>query len=272
MRMRSRACMRGTEMTFSTLLIAHRGASREAPENTQAAFDLAWQQGADGIEADFRLTRDGRVVCLHDAGTGRTAGVDLAVADASLDELRRLDIGSWKGARWQGERIVTLEGVLARLPAAKRLFIELKSGPEIIEPLRQILAAADGPVEQLRLLTFDNRLVALLKQQLPGMRVCLNLDYRWSLRTRSWSPSRAEIPAVLEQCGADGLSSRAHALLDAPLVAELQRSGKEIHVWTVDSVRSAGHYRDLGVDSIMTNRPGWLRSRLTAEASGECGR
>lgn len=254
--------MRDTEMTFSTLLIAHRGASREAPENTLAAFELAWQQGADGIEADFRLTRDGRVVCLHDAGTGRTAGVDLAVAEASLDELRRLDIGAWKGARWQGERIVTLEEVLDRLPEGKRLFIELKSGPEIIEPLRRILDASSVPFERLRLLAFDSRLVARLKQELTGIRVCLNLDYHRHLPALSWSPSRPEIRAILEQCGADGLSSRAHVLLNAPFVAELHGNGKEVHVWTVDSARSAGHYRDLGVDSIMTNRPGWLRNSI----------
>jgi glycerophosphoryl diester phosphodiesterase len=244
------------------LLIAHRGASRDAPENTQAAFDLAWQQEADGIEADFRLTRDGRVVCLHDAGTGRTAGVDLTVAEASLDELRRLDIGAWKGVRWQGERIVTLEEVLDRLPDGKRLFIELKCGPEIIEPLRHILSAAGVPAGQLRLLAFDSQLVARLKQQIPDIRVCLNLDYRWNLRTRSWRPTREEIRDLLQLCGADGLSSRAHARLDAQLVAELQRSGKEVHVWTVDSVRSARRYRDLGVDSIMTNRPGRLCGRL----------
>ena len=262
----------GIGITMSTLLIAHRGASREAPENTLAAFGLAWQQGADGIEADFRLTRDGRVVCLHDASTGRTAGVDMAVAEASLDELKQLDVGRWKGARWQGERIPTLEEVLDRLPAGKRLFIELKSGPEIIEPMRRILTAGNVPVELLRLLAFDAQLVARLKEQLPGIRVCLNLDYRWSLRTRSWSPSRAEIQATLEQSGADGLSSQAHGLLDAQFVAELHRSGKEVHVWTVDSARSAGHYRDLGVDSIMTNRPGWLRGRLITEGSGGCGR
>lgn len=253
-------------MTISThtdpLLIAHRGASREAPENTPAAFDLAWQQGADGIEADFRLTRDGRVVCLHDASTGRTAGVDLTVAEASLEELQRLDIGAWKGAPWQGQRIATLEEVLNGLPAGKKLFIELKCGPEIIEPLRRILAAAGIPTGQLRLLAFDAQLVALLKQQLPEMRTCLNLDYRWSLRSRSWRPTREEIRALLQQCGADGLSSRAHAVLDASLVAALQRSGKEVHVWTVDSVRTAGRYTALGVDSIMTNRPGWLRDRL----------
>jgi glycerophosphoryl diester phosphodiesterase len=249
----------------STKLIAHRGASREAPENTQAAFDLAWKQGADGIEADFRLTRDGRVVCLHDAGTGRTAGVDLAVAEVSLDELRRLDVGAWKGARWRGERIPSLEEVLTRLPVGKRLFIELKSGPEIIEPLRRILTSGNVPVEQLRLLAFDSRLVARLKLQLSGIRVCLNLDYRWNLSKRSWSPSQAEIRAALEQSGADGLSSRANALLDDQFIFELHRRGKEIHVWTVDSARSAGHYRALGIDSIITNRPGWLRGRLMQE-------
>ncbi|MBC8017821.1 MAG: glycerophosphodiester phosphodiesterase [Verrucomicrobia bacterium] len=254
------------------LLIAHRGASQEAPENTLAAFNLAWQQGADGIEADFRLTRDGQVVCLHDASTGRTAGVDLVVAEASLDESRQLDVGRWKGARWQGECIPTLEEVLDRLPAGNMLFIELKSGPEIIEPMRLILSETGVPAGQLRLLAFDTQLVARLKEQLPGMRVCLNLDYLWSLRTRSWSPSRAEIQATLEQCGADGLSSRAHALLDAQFVAELHHSGKEIHVWTVDSAPSASHYRGLGVDSIMTNRPGWLRGRLMMAGSGGCGR
>src|SRR5512133_60470 len=136
-------------MTMSThtepLLIAHRGASREAPENTLAAFDLAWQQGADGIEADFRLTADGRIVCLHDATTGRTANLDLVVADSSFAELQQLDVGSWKGTRWQGERIPTLEEVLARLPLGKRLFIELKSGPEMLAPLRRILTASHVP-------------------------------------------------------------------------------------------------------------------------------
>lgn len=245
-----------------TLLIGHRGASRNAPENTLAAFELAWQEGADGIEADFRLTRDGRVVCLHDAGTGRTAGVDLLVADSTLAELKQLDVGAWKGARWRGERIPSLEEILERFPAGKLLFIELKSGPEIIAPLRQILATGGVPAGQLRLLVFDVQLVARLKQQLPGVRVCLNQDYRWEWSSRSWSPSQEEILSTLEQSGADGLSSRAHALLDGQFVAELRRRGQEIHVWTVDLARCAGHYRSLGVDSIMTNRPGWLRNRL----------
>lgn len=246
------------------LIIAHRGASQEAPENTLAAFDLAWQQGADGIEADFRLTADGRIVCLHDATTGRTANLDLVVADSSCAELQRLDVGSWKGARWQGERIPTLEEVLARLPVGKMLFIELKSGPEMIEPLRRILTASHVPAGQLRLLAFDIPLVTRLKERLPGYQVCLNLEYRWHWRTLSWSPSRPEVLTTLERCNSDGLSSQAHARLDAALIAELHERGKEVLVWTVDAARSAERYRALGVDALMTNRPGWLRSRRPA--------
>src|SRR3954447_2364486 len=86
------------------LIIGHRGASFDAPENTAAAFGLAFLQGADGIEADFHLSSDGEIVCIHDATTGRTAGVDLVVAETSLKELKRLDVGLWKGREFPGER------------------------------------------------------------------------------------------------------------------------------------------------------------------------
>ncbi len=247
------------------LLIAHRGASRDAPENTLAAFYLAWQQGADGIEADFRLTGDGRVVCLHDAGSGRTAGVDLAVSAVSLHELKQLDVGRWLGERWAGERIPTLEEVLERVPEGKCCFIELKSGAEIVEPLRRILAVSGLPPDRLRLLAFDRQLAPLLKQQLPDIPVCLNMDFRWSLARMDVKRTWDGILKVLEQSGADGLSCRDHPLLDEAFVGELQRRGLELHVWTVDSVRAARRYCRLGANSIMTNRPGWLRSRLDKE-------
>jgi len=260
--------MKATE-SAQPLIIAHRGASRDAPENTLAAFQLAWQQGADGIEADFRLTLDGRIVCLHDVGTGRTAAIDLTVATTSFADLRRLDLGSWKGPAWQTEPIPSLEEVLQQLPAGKILFIELKSGPEIIAPLRRILDHGITATGQLRLLAFDPLLIARCKEQLPDIRACLNVNYRWSLRTLGWQPTRLEIPALLEQCGADGLSSRNCSLLDEQFITRLQQNGKEVHVWTVDSARTARRYRQMGVDSIMTNRPGWLRSRLIAAGCEE---
>ena len=94
------ACLLGALLTGGVCaevkIVAHRGASLDAPENTLAAFRLAWSQGADAIEGDFRLTKDGRIACLHDDTTQRTAGLDLTVADSTLAELRELDVGSWK--------------------------------------------------------------------------------------------------------------------------------------------------------------------------------
>ena len=110
------------------LVIAHRGSSAQAPENTLPAFQLAWAQGADGIEADFLLTKDGHIVCFHDKDTKRLAGRQLAVAAATLEELRQFDVGSiqpqaveralrsWKGDQYKGVRIPTIAEVFATVP------------------------------------------------------------------------------------------------------------------------------------------------------------
>src|SRR5262245_3502406 len=106
-------------------IIAHRGSSLLAPENTLAAAQLAWQEGADAVEGDFQLTKDGRFVCLHDNSLKRTAGIDRLVADCTLDELRACDVGRWKGEQFAGEPIPTLEELLATVAPGKRFFVEL---------------------------------------------------------------------------------------------------------------------------------------------------
>lgn len=258
-------------MTGSTLIIGHRGASHGAPENTLAAINLAWQEGADGIEADFRLTADNRIVCLHDASTGRTTGCDLAVAAASLAELQQLDAGRWLGPAWEGERIPTLAEVLAALPPAKKLFIELKSGPEIAAPLAQDLLKSGVAPEQLRLLSFSAPLLTRLKTLLPDYRCCWLTDYRLERQTGVWRPSRDEVLATLRQSGVDGLASQGRAVLDRQFVADLRQEGYEIHVWTVDAIATARRFMALGVDSIMTNTPGRLRQRLGATGRVSAG-
>ncbi len=245
------------------LIIGHRGASREAPENTLESFRLAWEQGADGIEADFRLTADGQIVCMHDETSWRTTGVDLRIADSSLKELRRLDAGLWKGAGWSGAMIPTLDEVLAAIPSGSWFYIEIKSGPEIIAPLERVLRASKLTPERIRLLSFSASLISELKQRLPDWRACWLCDYRHSLMRNVWHPSREYVLDTIRRSGADGLASAHRAILDRGLVDSLKALGKETHVWTVDRLTAAQRLRELGVDSIMTNRPGWLRCRLT---------
>lgn len=245
------------------LIIGHRGASREAPENTLESFRLAWEQGADGIEADFRLTADEQIVCMHDETSWRTTGVDLRVADTPLKELRRLDAGLWKGADWSGAMIPTLDEVLAAIPSGSWFYIEIKSGPEIVAPLERVLTASKLTPERIRLLSFSAPLISELKQQLPDWRACWLCDYRHSLMHNVWHPSREYVLDTIRRSGADGLASAHRAILDRGLVDRLKELGKETHVWTVDRLPAAQRLRELGVDSIMTNRPGWLRCRLT---------
>lgn len=243
-------------------LIAHRGASHDAPENTLASFCLAWETGADGIEGDFHLTLDGEIVCIHDPTTGRTAGADLTVAGSTLAKLRQLDAGSWKGEAWSRERIPTLGEVIATIPTGKRLFIELKCGPEILPPLAAALARSGLNPEQAVIMAFDARVVAASRELLPRVKTLWLSDFRKERIFGGWSPAIEKVLLTLKSCGACGLAGRAHRSLDAAFVRRLHDAGMEFHVWTVDSPRSAARFIDLGADTIFTNRPGWLRGKL----------
>ena len=243
-------------------LIAHRGGAHIAPENTLAAFRLAWETGIDGIEGDFRLTRDGEIVCMHDATTGRTAGISLPVAGSTLARLRELDVGIWKGEKWAGERIPTIEEVIATVPPGKRLVIELKSGPEIVLPLQKALAGSGLDPGQAVILAFSEEVIAEASNQLPRVKRFWLTDFKREWHGGGWSPPIDRILRTLERTGADGLSSKAHRSIDAAFVQALRDAGMEFHVWTVDDLRTARRFCDLGVDSITTNRPGWLKARL----------
>jgi glycerophosphoryl diester phosphodiesterase len=90
------------------MLVAHRGSSKGAPENTLAAFDLAWRENADAVEGDFYLTKDGAVICLHDGTFKRTAGVNKRPIDLTLKEIKKLDVGRWKNKKFVNETVPTL--------------------------------------------------------------------------------------------------------------------------------------------------------------------
>jgi len=250
-------------MDTTPKIIGHRGASFDAPENTLAAFRLAFEQGGDGIEGDYQLTLDGQIVCMHDATTARTAGIDLQVSGSTLKELKTLDVGSWKDRRWACERIPTLEEVLAAVPLGKWVFIELKCGAEIIPPLKEILCRSKVAMEKIRLLTFDSLLAGELTAAIPGIPVCLNVEYTHGKLDEAWAPSLDQILGMMACSGAAGLSSEANGRVDDTLVNAIRSNGKELFVWTVDSVSDAKRYQRLGVDAVMTNRPGFLKSGIS---------
>lgn len=202
-------------------IIAHRGSSATAPENTLAAFRLALDEEANGIEGDFRLSADGRIVCLHDASTRRTTGRDLAVAAAPLEELRELDAGGWKHPRFAGERIPILGEVLALLPRDKFLFLEIKCGTEIVAPLAEALAEERARAERIVLIAFDPAVIHACRRALPQH------PAHWLSRLENFRrPAvRAGVLDTLRDCGATGLGFRQDAPVTAGWLAELRACG-----------------------------------------------
>ena len=254
--------MRGNPVTRMPLIVAHMGASYDAPENTLASFRLAWQQGADAIEGDFHLTADGRIVCIHDQTLDRTAGVHAAVAGSTLAELREMDVGSRRGQEWRGERIPTIEEVLATVPAGRKVFIEIKVGPDILTPLRKAIEGSAVAREQIVVIAFDAEVVARAKRELTGTKAMWLVAHARDSEADEWRPTPDQILVALTRSGADGVDSDASPAVDRGLAAALRARRLELHVWTVDDPGTAERLVALGVHSLTTNRPGWLRARL----------
>ncbi len=252
------------------LIIAHRGASADAPENTLAAFNLAWQRGADGIEGDFYLSKDGEIVCIHDDTTKRLTGgkVDLAVAETTLADLRKLDVGSWKDPKYVDQRIPTLKEVLATIPSGKRIFIEIKCGPEIVPVLKKQLAEFPQlKPEQITLICFQKNVIAACRKQVPELRSNWLCKYRQNKITRKWSPSSDSILTSLKETGASGLGTQALLKVITPeFVKQLRDANYGFHCWTIDDIEVAKRFLALGVDSITTNRPDFIRKGIATEA------
>jgi glycerophosphoryl diester phosphodiesterase len=109
------------------LVITHRGESHDAPENTLAAIDLAWERGADAVEIDVHLSKDNNVVVIHDFNTHWLGGVSKKVAAQTLSELKQLNVGSWKNERWWGEKISTLNEVMETVPPGNGWSLKYKA-------------------------------------------------------------------------------------------------------------------------------------------------
>jgi glycerophosphoryl diester phosphodiesterase len=245
------------------LIIAHRGASHDAPENTMSAFRLAIEQGADGFEGDFYLTQDGEIICLHDKDTERVAGRKLPATKTAFDELRKLDVGSWKGPQWKGEQMPTLAEVLAAVPEGKKFYIELKSSAEVVGPVVKALDSSGLAPEQIVIISFHEAAVAEAKRLLPNVKAYWLTDFK-EQEDGSLKPTVDEVIATLKRSGADAVSGKAVTEhFNKEFIDRLREAGyDEFHVWTIDDADVARFYRDLGAASITTNRPGWLRQQL----------
>jgi glycerophosphoryl diester phosphodiesterase len=246
------------------IIVAHRGASYDAPENTMAAFNLAWQQGADGVEGDFYVTKDGHIVCIHDADTKRTGGEKLVVAASTLEQLRKLEYGKWKHEKFAGESLPTFDEVLKSIPADKHFIIELKTGPEIVPLLKTALEGHQADPARLLIISFNAETVAACKSQLPNIKVHWLTGYKLDRLKSQWTPTLEKVIETLKSSGADGFGTQGNRdVVTADYIAKLKAAGlKEFHVWTIDEPQDAQYFQSLGAMGITTNRPDLIRQSL----------
>jgi glycerophosphoryl diester phosphodiesterase len=239
-----------------TKIVAHRGASDLAPENTLASVQLAWRLGADAVEVDVRLTRDGRIVAIHDPTTDRTAGTHLEVAATHSAHLRCLDVGRHKHAEFAGEPIPFLEEVLDTVPAGRHLFVEIKCGPEILPRLEETVNRS-GKRSQLVLIGFDLGAMRAAKRRLP------DVPAYWLRDKRLWTPHSLSLVKKAKVCGIDGLDVHWSGVTRR-FTAAVKEAGLKLYIWTVDHPAHARRLQRLGVDGITTNRPDRFAGTATA--------
>lgn len=230
------------------LIIAHRGASAYAPENTRAAFELARDMGADGFECDVHLSKDGVPVVIHDENLTRLAGLNKRVRDLTCRKLQQLDIGSWFDRRFCDQRILTLEEALVLSKPRFVCMVEVKDSGDgrtnqsLAQKVARTLKGAHATA-----CSFDLEVCARLKAALPG----LHVDW---IEGASKLISRSLSPVFAQKAGLDGISSD-YRHLTAARVNEAHAAGLRVDAWTVNRAASVLRLARMGVDAIETDKP-----------------
>jgi glycerophosphoryl diester phosphodiesterase len=248
-------------------IIAHRGESMDAPENTMAAFRLAFARGDEAIELDTQLTRDNELIVCHDPDTLRTTGVKQIIRESTLSDLQELEGGSWKGSQWAGEKLPALDQVLAALPRATRCFIEIKVGPEAVPPLEKLVKKHENKDAQLVIISFEAATIAEVKRRMPYLEAHLLSWFEHDKLTLTWSPDAQSLIDLAHSIGADGLGLDHVGPVDHSFVQQAKLSGLALYAWTIDDVERARQLIDAGVDGITTNRGAWMREQLQFDRS-----
>lgn len=229
-------------------IIAHRGSSFMAPENTIASANLAWEQNADAVECDIYLTKDKKVMVMHDADTKSTTGENYKIADTNSDILRTLDAGSWKDARYKGGKIPFLDELIETVPAGKKLVIEIKCDRSVFPELTQVVKKS-GKKKQLVFIAFDWETIVEAKKIFPK-----NECY-WLCSSQSLVVQK--LPEV-KRNRLDGINL-SYKIVDDQLMAKTKQAGIKVLSWTIDDPEEARRLVDLGVSAITTNKPDLMR-------------
>lgn len=247
-------------------LVAHRGNSSVAPENTMAAFRSAWENDIWAIEVDVYPTADNVIICNHDGNLKRVSNgaSDQSIMEMTLAEIRQFDVGSFKGEQYKGEVSPTLEEVFAEMPKDSKMFLEIKVwNDDYPFVLVDLLKKYDIPQENVSVISFHADALKLLNEKTPGFKT----SYLMGIGSKKDNPDEVritaeELIALLTNIGATGVDACGFEHVDAEYVKKIHDAGFEFHAYTIDDPETAKHLFSIGIDSVTTNVPVLIRDTM----------
>jgi glycerophosphoryl diester phosphodiesterase len=240
-------------------IVGHRGASHLAPENTLASVKLAWELGADAVEIDVHLSKDKKIIVIHDADTKRTTPDDLEVAQTDAANLTKLDAGSYKDKKYSAEKLPLVDEILATIPQGKQLLVEVKCGPEIVPILKREFERTKK-TSQVFVISFNFEVVVASKTQMPAVPAL------WLTKSKRnpagiYQPHEVALIDKVKKGKLDGFGVH-YAGVSLEFATAVKRAGLKLYVWTVDQPDEAKRFKALEIDGLISNRPGWIREQL----------
>ncbi len=247
------------------LIVAHRGASALAPENTLAAFRKAIEDGAEGIEFDVRLAGGGTAVVFHDADLKRIAGRDEKIIDLSFEELQKIDIGSWfnrvfprlENKQFSNETIPTLQDVLGLLKDFRGLiYVELKCKEHEVESLAEAVCraiSASHLLPQIIVKSFRLQIIPEIRRLCPGVTTAALFAPKIMTMLRK----EKHLLKIEQEFRADQISLH-YTLVSRKFMKSAERKNLPVTVWTIDNPRFVKRAIDLGIKAVITNNPAIL--------------
>jgi glycerophosphoryl diester phosphodiesterase len=245
------------QKTLKPLFISHRGESRDAPENTMAAYKLSQQRNVDGFELDAIVTMDLKeIFCFHDADMKRCTGMEKKSRKIkSWDEIKDFNAGAWKKKpEYANEKIPTLKQALTLARPESLIFIHAYFGTNALPRFKEILSELPNVTkDNVVVISFDGSIFKGVKEILPGCKTYLLSPIKFDKETGTFKRSAQQLIEQARKDGADGISLHGIKELDAAFFKTLRDAGFSTHVWTIDDLKAAKRFADMSVDSITSN-------------------
>ena len=243
------------------LVVAHRGASMEAPENTLPAYIKAWDQGVDAVELDVRETKDKRLICIHDDSLGRVSESEYLISQETLATLKTIDVGSFRSKKFTNTYIPLLKEAFDHKPEKSKIFLEIKPSKISFNELNEM-------VETDVISKLNTHFLGFYPNIVEGLNKRFDIPATLSIIPAFFDYNYEKISSILEKSKSFGISQHIDSKKSINLIKKFKEEGKYCITWTVNNKKYMRDLIELGVDAIITDNPKKLMKIIKEKRNG----